>query len=343
VSTHEILIEAGARAARGDVFVLATVVRRRAPSSARPAQKALVLGDGTLVGWIGGSCMEPVVRREALAALRAGTPRRVVLSPQEAAGPNGAGGPDAAAGPVDAEPALHSHPMTCHSGGTVEIFLEPCLPAPLLALYGDSPVTEALARMAPALGWRVERVPEPDERAPGEAADPVRMAVVATMGVWDEAAAERALGRGAEYVGLVASPRRTAEVRRRLKERGVPEERLARLVGPAGLDLGAESPAEIAVSILAQVVGRRELVRGGVEAADAAPDARRALAEPALAIDPVCGMEVDPERARFTLEHRGRRVFFCCDGCRERFRADPSAYAPAAGEETAPAAGPSGG
>lgn len=321
---HDILMEAAERAAHGRAFVLATVVRRLAPSSARPAQKALVLPDGAMHGWVGGSCIEPIVRREAVEALVEGRPRRVVLAPDPTA---------ASAG--DAEPDLHAHPMTCHSGGTVEILLEPYLPAPLLELYGDSPVTEALAAMAPALGWRVARWEEPDTEAPetpevagNEGESPAtRLAVVATMGVWDESAAARALASGARYVGLVASPKRSAEVRRRLAERGLSQEETARLVGPAGLDLGAESPAEIAVTILAQIVGRRELFVGGaaVSSEGAAGAADRAE-PPALAVDPVCGMDVDPATARFTLTVGDHEYFFCCEGCREKFRADPAAF-----------------
>jgi xanthine dehydrogenase accessory factor len=321
---HDILIEAAERAARGRAFVLATVVRRLAPSSARPAQKALVLPDGAMRGWIGGSCIEPIVRREGLEALKEGRPRRVVLAP-EATG--------ASAG--DAEPDLHAHPMTCHSGGTVEILLEPYLPAPLLELYGDSPVTEALAAMAPALGWRVERWEDPDAEGPespeaggGDGLPTAtRLAVVATMGVWDESAAARALTSGARYVGLVASPKRTAEVLRRLAERGLSEEEMSRLVGPAGLDLGAESPAEIAITILAQIVGRRELFGGGAEVpSEGAAGATDRAEPPALAVDPVCGMEVDPATARFTLSVGEREYFFCCEGCREKFGADPAAF-----------------
>jgi xanthine dehydrogenase accessory factor len=327
---HHILIEAGSRAARGEPFVLATVVRRRAPSSARPAQKALVLPDGSLSGWIGGSCIEPVLRREGLEALRDGLPRRVVLAPD----------PGEEAGLAGADPDVHAHPMTCHSGGTVEIFLEPYLPAPRLELYGDSPIAEALAAMAAPLGWRVERIEEPGEepaaeREPGgdggaAGGSGARLAVVATMGVWDESAAARALEGGAAYVGLVASPRRTAEVRRNLTERGVPEEALGRLVGPAGLDLGAETPAEIAVSILAQIVSRRELARPAAPGApgqgEAGARGAPGAATPEAAIDPVCGMDVDPATARFMLEHGGRTYYFCCEGCREKFRADPAAY-----------------
>jgi len=335
-SGREVLAEAGRLAARGEGFVLATIVGRRAPSSARPAQKALVLPDGTLRGFLGGSCIEPVVRREALAALGEGRPRRVLLAPGEpgAAGLSGAG----------LEPDVHSHPMTCHSGGTVEIFLEPYPPAPVLELYGDSPVVAALEAMAPTLGWTVvrrggpgtdggaaatgedvaaaEAAPDAEEGpAPGAVGSPgVRAAVVATMGVWDETAAERALGAGAGWVGLVASPRRTGEVRRRLADRGVPPGRLERLSGPAGLDLGAETPAEIAVSILAELIERRI---GSTPPPDAAGPESVAGG---TAVDPVCGMEVDTVGSAITLAWEGTVYHFCCEGCRERFRADPAAF-----------------
>lgn len=372
VSTREVLAEAGERAARGEAFVLATIVGRRAPSSARPAQKALVLPDGTLRGFLGGSCIEPVVRREALAALGEGRPRRVLLAP-EAPGARGASAPVApessapATGGSHLEPDVHPHPMTCHSGGTVEIFLEPYLPAPVLELYGDSPVVAALEAMAPTLGWTVARRagPGPDVgsaggpgagsgAAPGADASAaagaagsagVRAAVVATMGVWDETAAERALEGGAAWVGLVASPRRTAEVRGHLAERGVAPGRLERLRGPAGLDLGAETPAEIAVSILAELVERRLAsappggsagAAGGAaegaagstdEAGGAAAEGAAAGGAPAgTAVDPVCGMDVDTAASAITLAWEGTVYHFCCEGCRERFRADPAAF-----------------
>ncbi|HKK08403.1 MAG TPA: XdhC family protein [Gemmatimonadota bacterium] len=317
------LREAAERASRGEAFVLATVVGRGAPSSARPAQRAIILPDGTLRGFLGGSCIEPVVRKEALEALAEARPRRVVLAPEGAAGTG--------AGPASSEPDVHSHPMTCHSGGSVEIFLEPCLPAPVLDLYGDSPVIGALEAMAEPLGWvvRRRRAPGPGDGDADPSGDgPPRAAVVATMGVWDEEAAGRALAEGAPWVGLVASPRRTGEVRRRLAERGVPAERLERLVGPAGLDLGAETPAEIAVSILAEMVERHlATAPADAEAAAAPPEGSAGPGrEEHVTVDPVCGMEVDPATSRVTLVLDGTVYHFCCEGCRDRFRADPAAY-----------------
>ena len=365
----DLLREAAARSARGERFVLATVVRRTAPSSARPGQKALVLPDGSLRGWLGGACIEPTIRREALEALRRGRARLVIFAP---------GGPEARPDAVGrADTAVY--PMTCHSGGTVEIFVEPELPRPVLALFGDSPVNRALASMAPVAGFAVREVgtdaahanfraaedataeaaaldahPEPRESR-SRPDGPALVAVVATMGEWDEDAAEAALEAGAEYVGVVSSPRRATELRRLLADRGVDPGDLDRLVSPAGLDLGAESPGEIAVTILAELVERRRRgtavgkVGAGARAgatgrgagsvnagpapegtpedeADGDPAVRADAAGPGMAVDPVCGMEVEVEQARHRREHEGTLYVFCCPRCLERFTADPQAY-----------------
>jgi xanthine dehydrogenase accessory factor len=294
----EILGLAARLSERGRPFALATVISRLPPSSSHVGQKALVEADGSFHGWLGGACVEPVVQREAQAAMRDGRPRIVVLAP------------DAHSDRADAI----VYPMTCHSGGTVEIYVEPQLPAPVLALFGDSPVTHALAAMATGAGYRV-RVAEAEEDA--EAAEPVPageaelFALVATLGVWDEGAVERALRAGARYVGLVASPRRAKEVRRLLLERGWEEAALAPLVSPAGLDIGAREPAEIAISILAQLI----LVRRR----DADEREGVAAGGEGVAVDPVCGMEVETESARHTLDHEGVTLFFCGSGCRERY------------------------
>lgn len=318
--------EAAELAGRGEPFVMATVVRRTAPSSARPGQKALILADGSLRGWLGGACIEPNVRREAVESLEDGRPRLVIFAP----------GGRAVRPEAGSHPDTVVYPMTCHSGGTVEIYVEPQLPAPTLALFGESPVNRALASMAGVAGYAV-RVVGADEA--GEAAEAVGspeasgtvedggaplFAVVATMGEWDEAAAEQALEAGAAYVGLVSSPRRAAEIRRVLRERGTEEASLDRLVSPAGLDLGAESPAEIAVSILAELIGLRR--RGGEVAGPELEAAESRAAPPATAIDPVCGMTVEVERAHHAYEHAGTVYYFCCPRCRERFSGDPDRF-----------------
>lgn len=348
----EILRRAARLAEAGEPFALATVVAREPPSSARPGARALVEADGTLHGWLGGSCIEPTVRREAGVAIAAGEPRLVVFAPD---------------GEAD-RPGAVVHPMTCHSGGTVEVHVEPQLPAPVLTLYGDSPVSRALAAMAPAAGYRVRAVGVEDAAAYGDAevlergeastdaGDAAHHAVVATMGEWDEGAARAALDAGAGYVGLVASPRRAGAVRERLEAGGA--EPGGRLVSPAGLDLGAREPGEIAVSILAELVELRARRRGeatsaggpgeagyraGDRGAPSAPEAgpTHAAADrgtgpadadgEAGAVDPVCGMTVSLEDDPPAAEHDGVVYRFCCGGCRARFVEDPDRFAAAAG------------
>ncbi len=288
----------------GAAFALATVVRSRRPASARPGDRALVQADGSLVGWAGGACAQSTVKREALRALADGKPRLVRLSPE--------------AQPDDHDEGVVRYPMTCHSGGTLEIYVEPHLPSPQLFVLGDSPVAGALERLGPPLGFALER-----RLDPGAAFGSVRAAdawfVVASMGDRDELAAEAALATGAPYVALVASPRRAATVIEYLRDRGTSEEALARFKAPAGLDIGATSGSEIALSILAEIVQRR----AGRAASEAAP----AVASPTLTgRDPVCEMDVDIATAKWTSEHEGRTVYFCAPGCKRRFDRNPAEY-----------------
>jgi xanthine dehydrogenase accessory factor len=224
----DVIVRAGELAARGQPYVLATVVRVVRPASARPGDRAIVQPDGALEGWVGGACSEPMVVGAALEALQDGEPRLVRVED------------------------------SCASQGELEIFVEPCLPAPLLCVIGDSPAGATLGRLAKEIGWRVAG--EVDEK--GDAV------VVASMGRGDEEALTAALATGARYIGLVASSRRASTVMGRLREQGVGEEALARVHSPAGLDLGPSRQEEIAVAILAQLIAWRH-----TEAAPPAPPA----------------------------------------------------------------------
>jgi xanthine dehydrogenase accessory factor len=291
---------------RGEPFVLATVVRCEAPTSAKPGAKALVRADGRVEGWVGGACAEPVVVREALNALRDGRPRLVGLY--------GEGGRE----PGRTEGIL-DYAMTCHSGGTLEIYVEPYLPAPLLVLVGHGPVVEVLATLAGAAGYSVVPRADVGEAALADLALGRRASVViATHADADEDALAHVLSTEAGYVSLVASRRRAAAIVERLRERGVPPDRLGRFKAPAGLDLGAITPAEIAVSILAEIVQHHRADKG----ADVTP----ALAPPTEAVDPICGMTVTIATARYRSDAAGRTTYFCCLGCKETFERDPGRY-----------------
>ena len=315
-------------------FAVATVVAVQRPTSARPGARGLIHPDGTIEGWVGGSCAQPVVVREALRSLADGQPRLLRLSrdaPSEGRRADG----------------VVELVMTCHSGGTLEIYVEPHLPAPALWVVGTTPIAGALASLGSAAGWRVtliDPIAEPDAfpTARVEATsgigklDPSAQpyVVVATQGVWDEDALAAALARDVAYVGLVASPTRAAVVRGWLRdEAGIPDERLAALRAPAGMDLGAESPEEIAISILAELVtvrhGRADFVAApgpATTAGSVAPSERAPAVDDIVLLDPVCGMTVDRDDIRHLADHDGVVYAFCSIGCRTRFIREPTAY-----------------
>ena len=293
----DVLARAAELQRRGQAFALATVVRCEAPTSAKPGAKALILQDGTVSGWVGGACAEPVVAREALAALRDGQPRLVGLYGEGGQAPGRTEG-------------VIAHPMTCHSGGTLEIYVEPFLPRPLLVLIGHGPILESLATLAPEYAIVALDPASMREQLERLALTSRASVVVATHGDGDEDALEWALTSDAGYVSLVASRQRAGVIVERLRQRGVAAVRLGRLHAPAGLDIGATTPQEIAVSILAEIIQERRSPK------------RIAVAEvheEATATDPICGMLVDIATARHRSELEGRPVYFCCLSCKERF------------------------
>jgi xanthine dehydrogenase accessory factor len=321
----EILDLAADLSARGDPFVLATVVWARSPSSGKPGSTALITPDRTVRGWLGGACAEPVVIREALQALERGEPRLLFLGrPDELEGQQRAG--------------VVTVPIACQSEGALEVYVEPVMPSPHLVVIGRSPAVDALAAMAAVLGWRTVVVDDAGDVAGHPAAGAVvtsldldtadvrdaSFVIVATQGHYDEDALQRALATPAAYVGLVASRRRAEAVLGYLRDRGVAEADLARVHAPAGLDLGRLPNQEIAVAILAELVRLRagnELPRTSTTVvAD----------EHHEEIDPVCGMTVEVATARYRATHGGRTYYFCSAGCMDRFTADPVSFATAA-------------
>ncbi len=232
--------------------------------------------------------------RRALESLEDGKPRVLVL------------------GEHDSREGVEVVPMACESEGAMEVYLEPVLPTPELVVVGDSPMVGALVEMAGVLGWRSRSVDSPDIGAVGEGG----FVVVATQGHYDEPAMVAALATPAAFIGLVASGKRASSVLEALRAEGVDEESLARVRAPAGLDLGHTSHEEVAVAVLAELVALR------AASGAAAP----AVVLPEAAIDPVCGMEVDPATARFSAEHEGITYWFCAAGCHRRFEEDPAKF-----------------
>jgi xanthine dehydrogenase accessory factor len=314
------LVERAARLREERIpHVLATVVRAREPSSGKPGDRAIVTADRQLEGWVGGACAEAVVADEAVAALAAGQARYLVL--------------DAAAEAVTTEGDRVTHPLRCHSGGAIELFIEPFTPPLTVAVVGATPVARTLAALCKAAGFAVTATSDPE--------DPVvaggGFVVVATMGRADEIVARAALLAGAPYVAVVASRRRAGALRDWLLDHDVPEDALTALHAPAGLDLGARGAEGVAVSILAEIVAQRdgpELRRRAAAASHTVTDSGAGHSAgvpptaPAPTRDPVCGMTVDPATA-LSADVGGTVYAFCCPHCREVFLADPARYAAA--------------
>jgi xanthine dehydrogenase accessory factor len=311
-------------------FATATVVGRRAPVSAHLGDRAIVHEDGRMEGFIGGACSREIIRRQALESIRARRARLVSIRPDA----------DAEA---SSDPEHVFVPMTCVSEGAVDVYVEPSVRPRRLVVVGATPVAEALARTAVALDYDVVRTVQQEEQRDLEAhaaasgwtlapleslsavvidGGPTTAAVVATQGHYDEQALELILrARAASYVGLVASRKRGAAVKESLEQSGITDAAVVRV--PAGLDLGARTAPEVAISILAEIVQSRP-----DQALEAGPRDQRvpAAAPLSTALDPVCHMEVEIATAKHSAEVDGTPYYFCCAHCRSSFVKEPARY-----------------
>ena len=301
-------------AAQGTPFVTATVVRARRPTSVKAGDVALVLGDGTIEGFVGGVCAQQSVRVYALKAIETEEALLLRIVPDGPVGEDPGTGREIA---IEEGAATAQNP--CLSGGAIEVFLEPVLPAPRVLVVGDTPIAAAVRSLGAELGLDLVAV---EEGAPEPSSGDLAL-VVAAHGRDELHTLRRGLETGVPYVGLVASPKRGAGVLADLRADGVPDEHLELIDVPAGIDIGARTPAEVALSILAAIVavrrGERAAVpdRARVPAAASAPSSTA----PPLAVDPICGMTVAAVPGTPSVEYDGETVYFCCDGCKAKFQA----------------------
>ena len=305
-------------AAQGVAFVTATVVRAQHPTSAQAGDSAIVLGDGTVEGFVGGVCAEHSVRAYSLLAME--QDEAVLLRILPFSAQDDAAG---AADQVSSEDGAVTVQNPCLSGGAIEVFLEPVLPAPRVLVVGETPIAGAVLRIGADLGLNVVAVdgdvldPRPDDLA----------LVVAAHGRDELHTLRRGLESGLPYVGLVASRKRGDGVLGELRGDGVPKQLLDQIDVPAGIDIGARTPAEVALSILARIVAvRRAHTHGDTHAQASAHESTAASGSddpvsPTIAVDPICGMTVAAVASTPALEHDGEMVYFCCEGCRSKFEA----------------------
>ena len=252
----------------GASFVVATVVSRRAPVSSHLGDRALIHGDGRMEGFVGGSCSREIVRKQSLEVLRLGKPRLVLIRPDATL--------ETLQHAADAESIVV--PMTCASEGAVDVYLEPHTPAKALLVVGFTPVAQAVAKLGTLLEYDVTRVVTREEMRDLETEGhrlvalqdlehhleqlPIEVrssmaAVVASQGHYDEPTLEPLLKFGVGFVGLLASRKRAVTVRELLELQGLDASLTAQIRNPIGLDLGAKTPAEVAVSILAEIIQHR--------------------------------------------------------------------------------------
>jgi xanthine dehydrogenase accessory factor len=270
-------------------FVHATVVRAQQPTSAHAGDEAILLADGTIEGFVGGQCAQNSVRKAALGALQVGESVLLRVLPD-----GDVHFPEAPGACVVVNP--------CLSGGALEIFLVPEMPAPLVRICGVTPIADALADLCACVGYDVLRDSE-------DLSDTTAV-VIASHGGPEAETIRAAIDAGVGYIGLVASRVRGSAI---LAELGLTDAERARVHTPVGLTIGARTPAEIAVSILAEVIAAIRV--------DGLKVPTREIGVAREAIDPVCGMTVLVGAATPHLRQKGNDYWFCGAGCRASFAA----------------------
>ncbi|HEV7805778.1 MAG TPA: XdhC family protein [Solirubrobacteraceae bacterium] len=306
-------------AAQGAAYVTATVVRAQRPTSAHAGDVALVTCDGTIQGFVGGVCAEHSVRLFSWTAMQTGEPILLRILPTA---------PEDGKQPPQEEGAV-TVLNTCLSGGAIEVFLEPTLPTPRVNVVGSKPIAAQIERLGAEFDLDVVAVgDEPADLREGDLG-----LIVAAHGKGELEALRAGVEAGLPYVGLVASPKRGAALIDELRAAGVPDDQLARIEVPAGIDINAKTPPEVALSIIARLIERRHS-----DAYKAPLRAPRDQQAPTFATDPICGMTVTVEPGALQVRHDGETVYFCAPGCKktyERERMGPP-------ESAASTAGPAG-
>lgn len=302
-------------------FATASIVRRKIPSSGKPGDKAIITSDGKIHGWIGGGCTRGIILKEALLAIKERKPRYVTISPvrRESSFPN-----------------TKIYSMSCQSGGEVEAYIEPVLPKPHLVIFGNSHIGMALSKLAKAMDYRVEVVQSKVDKVVYPTADRLHaiaefevnekhkhsFTIVCTQGEGDMESLQKAIQMDGQYLAFVSSRKKAQAIYTDLRSTGVTFDQLQKIKTPAGLDLGAKLPEEVAISILAEIIKQFRLET------KEATEVKQLLTIPNddYYMNPVCNIPIQKSTAKHVLEHAGEKVYFCCDGCKVSFEKNPSMY-----------------
>jgi xanthine dehydrogenase accessory factor len=310
-------------------FATAIVVRREAPSSGKTGDKAVINRFGQVFGWIGGGCTKGIIIKEAGIAMAEGTPRFIRISPDPQTAPTN---------------NMKEYRMACHSGGTVDVYIEPVLPQPHLVVMGNSAIARSLVKLGKAINYRVTAMATDarldsfvgvDELRTQIDLSPIKFnqntfLVVATQGEQDEIALKEALKEPRPYLAFVASLKKREAIYEYLRSEGILDETLATIKSPAGIDIHAKNPDEVAISILAEIINHYRTTQHTATTIFNTPqpldDTETSSTPPDLYINPVCGIPVDKATAKYVLEYNQEKVYFCCDGCKIKFEEEPAKY-----------------
>ena len=304
-------------------FATAMIVRRTTPSSGKPGDKAIITNDGQIHGWIGGGCTKGIILKEALLAIKERKPRFVTIS---------------SAKRKSSFPNTKIYSMSCQSGGEVEAYIEPVLPKPQIVIFGNSHIGMALSKLAKAMDYRIDVVQNKVDKEIYPAADHCcavadyeiktkhknAYTIVCTQGEGDMEALYKAITMESQYLAFVSSRKKAQAVFTDLRnEKGITFDQLKKVKTPAGLDLGAKLPEEVAISILAEIIKQFRS-----EAETAKENTSQSLEAPNddYYMNPVCNIPIQKSTAKHILEHAGEKVYFCCDGCKVSFEKEPSKY-----------------
>ena len=307
----------------GEPFAIATVVRREHPTSGKPGDRAIIKKDGSISGWVGGGCTRGIILKEALASMQDGKPRLVAISST----------------PIhDKKPGVMTYDMTCQGKGSVDVYVEPVLPKPHIVILGKSHIAMALNRLSSAMGYQVTVAADntdvsgfPEANVISTLADlqnedlsEVSCIVVSTQGDGDEPALKKALQSDAGYISFVSSRIKANAVFNTLRAMGVTTDQLKRIKTPAGLDINAKLPEEVAVSILAEIIAH---LRAEAEESIETSDEKEAVPTPeGFYLNPVCNLPIEKSTAMHVVDYNGEKVYFCCNMCKVQFDKEPEKY-----------------
>ena len=302
-------------------YATAIIVRRKIPSSGKPGDKAIITADGKIHGWIGGGCTRGIVLKEALLSIQEGKPRLVSISPN--AQPN-----------TNSQSKIYT--MTCQSGGEVDIYIEPVLPRPHLLVFGISHIAMALAKLAKAMSYTVTCVNHAPDKTVFPDVDTLihidsfdhqldenSYVVVCTQGEGDVDALYAAIQSAPNYLSFVASRKKANSIYKDLRAKGITFDQLKGIKSPAGKDIGAKLPEEVAISILAEIV---EDLRA--EQTEDNTQSKLEITNDDFYLNPVCNIPIQKSTAKHILKYKEESVYFCCDGCKVSFENAPEKYLP---------------